>query len=148
MRHPSRSGFTLTELLVVIAIIGILMGVIGVGITQARRNAKRAKAEAELRSLVTAWSQWFQTFGNDNPNKQYQWPQNGTVEMTSDTLAPIVGGNSKGIVLLNVTLPAGKPYLDPWKNPYEVTFESPDDHAREDTFKVTGSISLQNGDMQ
>ncbi|HHX58412.1 MAG TPA: prepilin-type N-terminal cleavage/methylation domain-containing protein [Candidatus Moranbacteria bacterium] len=43
-----RCGFTLVELLLVIAIIGILSGIILVGVTSYRKNARVTKVMAEL----------------------------------------------------------------------------------------------------
>ncbi|MGI6495760.1 MAG: type II secretion system protein [Kiritimatiellia bacterium] len=151
-----KSGFTLTELLTVIAIMALLMGMISGGIVQARRNAKRAKADAELRGLVTAWNQWFQLYGEEN---DYQWPGdvNGATDlkMNANNLGPVLDAtdsdNPKGIVLLNATIEKtaknpNRDYLDPWGNPYEMTFERSGNLGR--PFTVTASIALPNAQMK
>lgn len=149
------SGFTLVELLVVIAILAILMGVISTGFVQARRGAKRAKAEAEIRSLVTAWGQWFQLYGEDYG---YAWPSavdgQSDIKMNFDNLGPIISAddddNPKGIVLLNVSIEKTgrnpqRLYLDPWGNAYEMTFDRTEEI--EQTLTITSSIHLPNALM-
>ncbi len=150
------SGFTLTELLVVIAMIAILMGMISTGLLQARRNAKRAKAEAELRSLVSAWGQWFQLYG---PDTDYEWPGavdgQTDIDMDANNLGPVIDAsnsdNPKGIVFLNASIErTGKnpdrKYLDPWGNPYRMDFDT---SAKDlgSVFKITSSVYLPNRDM-
>ena len=155
-RLASTRGFTLTELLVVIAIISILSGMIGTGIMQARRNAKRAKAEAELRGLTTAWSQWFQLYGEST---EYTWPTGidgqSDLEMSAQNLGPIIDAenshNPKGIVFLNASIEKtgknpNRMYMDPWNHPYEMTFESTH-YEDSKTFVITASITLPNCDM-
>lgn len=150
-----RSGFTLTELLVVIAIIAILSGAISGSLLQARRNARRAKASAELRGLATAWGQWYQLYSKDFDG---DWPpglSGGTdVEMSQSNLGPVTDAdnryNPKGIVLLNVSIDSrrnpGMKYLDPWGNPYEMSF-SRSSEVKSD-FEITASAYLSNSGMK
>jgi len=65
-RH--RKAFTLIELLVVIAIISILIGLLGVGISAARRAAHRAKAKAEMTQLTAAFEQYQINWGEYPPD--------------------------------------------------------------------------------
>ena len=55
-RNSSKlSAFTLIEMLVVTGMLGILMGVAVTGLGQAKKQARVAKANVELRELVNAW---------------------------------------------------------------------------------------------
>ena len=53
MKKNTQKGFTLVELLVVIAILAILASVAVVGYTAFIEKADTAKAEAELKQLIT-----------------------------------------------------------------------------------------------
>jgi len=53
-----KQGFTLVELLVTIAIIGILASIIVVNISGARKQARDAKRQSELKSIQTALEQY------------------------------------------------------------------------------------------
>lgn len=52
----SRRAFTLVELLVVIAIVGLLSTVAVVSLGNARKQARNAKRNADVKQLVTAFS--------------------------------------------------------------------------------------------
>ena len=57
-QKPARSaGFTLVELLMVMVVGSILIAIISGAYMQARQNAKRARAETQLRELVKAWTE-------------------------------------------------------------------------------------------
>ena len=123
--HVSRSaGFTLVEMLTVIAIIAILIGVTGLSLVKARELARRARADAELREMVAAWLQYQQLYE--------EWPSavKGKIGIDVDdtVLDPLVNpessDNSRGLVLLNVTLPKGGSFNDPWGTPYRLSFDS------------------------
>jgi prepilin-type N-terminal cleavage/methylation domain-containing protein len=61
-RRNYLTGFTLIELLVVISIIGILSSIVLVSFNDARRNARNAKRETDMRQIMTAMEFYF----NDN----------------------------------------------------------------------------------
>jgi prepilin-type N-terminal cleavage/methylation domain-containing protein len=125
-----RRAFTLVELLAVIAIAAIIMSAVLSAYVQARRHAKVARAQAELRELLKAWSQYYLAYNG--------WPASldGKTEVPMDyagalqpLYATLAGGapnpdNPKGIPFLNIAPPvAGQQYYqDPWKNPYRVSF--------------------------
>ncbi len=56
MKNTRRFGFTLIELLVVIAIIGILVGLVGAGLTSAISNGKSTKELNRLKQILFAWT--------------------------------------------------------------------------------------------
>jgi type II secretory pathway pseudopilin PulG len=58
-----RRNFTLVELLVVIGIIAVLAGMLMAGIMYAPAKAQRAKAQAEITTLVNAIKQYESTYG-------------------------------------------------------------------------------------
>ena len=79
-----KNGFTLPELLTVITIIALLMMATFGAISRARVMARRAKCEAQLRQLVSAWEQYYSTYG--------KWPRRvdgRTVDTTASNLRPI-----------------------------------------------------------
>ena len=58
-----RRNFTLVELLVVIGIIAILAGMLMAGLMYAPAKAQKAKAQAEITTLVNAIKQYESTYG-------------------------------------------------------------------------------------
>ena len=56
------TGFTLIELLVVISIIGILSSIVAISFIGARKDARNAKREADIRQIMTA----MEFYLNDN----------------------------------------------------------------------------------
>jgi len=57
----SQKGFTLIELLVVIAIIGILSSVVLASMNTARKKARDARRQADLKSLQLALESYYDT---------------------------------------------------------------------------------------
>ncbi|MBR5840130.1 MAG: type II secretion system protein, partial [Victivallales bacterium] len=58
-----RRNFTLVELLVVIGIIAILAGMLMAGIMYAPAKAQKAKAQAEITTLLNAIKQYESAYG-------------------------------------------------------------------------------------
>jgi prepilin-type N-terminal cleavage/methylation domain-containing protein len=130
-----RVGFTLVEMLVVMAILGILMGVLGTSLIQARNHARRTKSETQLRELITAYIAFYNAYG--------EWPAGSgapdtLVPVTEAMLEPLTTTNNPlGLVLLNKTFTTIEKeksinlhggivyYLDPWDQPYQMKFGAP-----------------------
>ncbi len=58
MKNTRRFGFTLIELLVVLAIIGILVGLVGTGLTSAISTGKSTKELNRLKQMLFAWTMY------------------------------------------------------------------------------------------
>ena len=58
MKDTRRFGFTLIELLVVIAIIGILVGLVGTGLTSAIATGKSSKEMNRIKQVLFAWTMY------------------------------------------------------------------------------------------
>ena len=106
------NAFTLIELLVVFGMLGLLMGVAFSGIGQARRQARIAKATAEVRELMNAWLSY--EAAHDD------WPasvQFGTIDASRANLKELIGEGDEKVVYLNAKF-TGANFCDPWGNPY------------------------------
>ena len=115
-----RKGFTIIELLVVIAALMVLAGAVGVGVSTAQKNARRAKATATVRELTSALLSF------ENASKDHKFPTTGLFDAEEGKLAFLLGkGGDKGQgvnkiqVLFNADMRGGKLY-DPWGTPYKV----------------------------
>jgi prepilin-type N-terminal cleavage/methylation domain-containing protein len=136
-----RQAFTLVELLAVLTIAGILMTAVIGAYTQARRHAKIARAQTELRELLKAWSLYYQTYG--------AWPagyDTTTKDMSYAALQPLfASGNDKGIPFLSIaTNSASGNYVDPWGKPYQVTFKIQSGVKNETALRI--SVSFPNSE--
>lgn len=136
--------------MMVIALAATLMAMLTSSLLQARNQGRRAKAEAQLREMVNAFIQYYNTYG--------EWPPNVSAteapiseELLQPLLDPAHGANTLGIVFLNKTfhevertrsqrLHGGIYYLDPWNQPYQMAFgtvESAGEGAENRTVQTT-----------
>ena len=139
-----RRSFTLVELLVVIAIIAVLAGMLMAGIMYAPAKAQKAKAQAEITTLVNAIKQYESTYGVlpipsgaqlksfDNSNNEQNEP-NGETKAEDGQLTEtdykrmiriLQGDNKRGTKFLDVQGNDEGEFLDPWGNCYKVVFDA------------------------
>ena len=153
LRQRVRAGFTLIEMLVVIAIIGILMTVLASSLMQAKNHARRTKAETQLREMISAFISYYNAYG--------AWPEGfsgGDVRVTEALLQPLLDpaheDNDLGLVFLNKTFteiekarsqrlyPGYVYYLDPWDQPYELTFDAAALPSGGSTNRIAQTVSV------
>jgi prepilin-type N-terminal cleavage/methylation domain-containing protein len=141
--RTGKRAFTLVELLVVIVIGALILSILAGALSQAQRNAKRARAETELRELTKAWMQYWTTYG--------AWPGGyggQTKDMTYENLQPIVDvesdDNKRRIAFLSIKIGPGQEYLDPWKHVYRVKFNNPGDSVVEHEASLRVSVEFPN----
>ncbi|MGI6098565.1 MAG: type II secretion system protein [Kiritimatiellia bacterium] len=122
-----RAAFTLMEMLSVIAIIGLLVGSLALALSKARELSRRARAEAELREMVSAWLQYHQLYGELPSVVQGQNELPSSRKTLDPLINPESGDNPRGLVLLNPQIPfnAAGFYTDPWGTPYQLSFAQP-----------------------
>lgn len=142
------AGFTLVELLVVITIIAILISMLTAALVGARNHARQARAQAQLRELVKAWTQYYMTYEQwPDPT----WTSAQDVEMTPDNLKWLLQKdsvqNTRGITFLTVktgnSVDAGQNYLDPWGHTFRISFSS---KKVSDTTAMRISVGIPNRD--
>ena len=107
------SAFTLIEMVVVTGMLAILMGVAFSGIGQARKQARIAKANAEMRELINAWLSFEASYDD--------WPVEvggEGIDATEANLQELLGGNQDKTVYLNAPMVNGA-FRDPWGTPYQ-----------------------------
>lgn len=106
------TAFTLIEMMVVLGMLGILMGAALSGIGQAKEQARVAKANAEVRELMSAWLSYEAAYDD--------WPSDvrgDGLEATEANLKELMGDNDDKKVYLNAQLSNGA-FRDPWGTPY------------------------------
>ena len=112
LRSHSSLAFTLIEMLVVMGMLSILMGVAFTGLGQARKQAKVAKANAEVRELVNA------ILAYEAEQEELAVMSGGKVILATETnLKELLGKGKTTQVYLNAPMDGDK-FLDPWKNEY------------------------------
>ena len=144
-----RRNFTLVELLVVIGIIAILAGMLMAGIMYAPAKAQKAKAQAEITTLVNAIKQYESTYGvlpipagaleESNKPKDGKLPNSddsGTnyyKQMililqadtdNSDYTAALKKKNKRNTKFLDIQGNESGVYKDPWGNDYNVYLDA------------------------
>ena len=127
MNNRMKEAFTLMEMMVVIGMLGVLMGVTFTGISQARKRARVAKANAEVRELVNA------LLAYEAAEQELPVTPN-PVDATETALADLLG-NSGGPVYLNV--PVKGAFLDPWGKPYRFRIGLEQESGEEEKFSAT-----------
>jgi len=139
-----RRGFTIIELLVVIALLMVLAGSIGVGVSTAQKNARKAKATATTRELTNA------ILAYENANKTHELPQLSGVEATESSLQFLLGKGESGVanekiqVLFNADMRNGKLY-DPWGTPYRVLIRPGSSTVKDDALdNITTTTYMPN----
>ena len=145
----NNSAFTIIELLTVIAIIGILTGMIGSAAYAARQSGYKAQAETEARELANACRSYWIASGSWRGGSQ--WPAKGVGgEITKDgaIYSALTGDNPANTVFLEFDEERfegdeGK-YLDPWGNPYVVSFEKTQKLPRKQKFSSSVTFPMRN----
>lgn len=114
----NRNGITLIEMMVVIVILGILATIIFTRVSDRPEQARRTKAQVEIRQLQTA----LELFKLDN----------GFYPTTEQGLDALVTPPTTGKIPKNYPESAylDKIPADPWKNPY--VYISPGQHGEYD----------------
>ena len=145
-RFSDQRGFTLLEMLVVIGILGMLMALAYTGLSRAQRQARIAKANTEIRSLIGAW------FAYEAANDD--WPTDmittggEPVEATEAVLKDLLGGKGnteeeRRRVYLDVQLIDGA-FRDPWGNPYKLKITPREVTDIKDKFSAAVSFPNRN----
>ncbi len=146
-----RRNFTLVELLVVIGIIAILAGMLMAGIMYAPAKAQKAKAQAEITTLVNAIKQYESTYGvlpipsGAVDTKDILKGQNGRLPNSedsgtnyykqmililqadtdnSDYTDALKKQNKRQTKFLDIQGNESGTYTDPWGNDYIVYFDA------------------------
>jgi type II secretory pathway pseudopilin PulG len=121
-------------MLVVLGILGILMSVAFSGLGAARLQAQVARANAEVRQLVSAWLSYEAAYDD--------WPtqvQGDDIETSESAIQELLGKNDTETVYLNVQLVNGA-FRDPWGTPYRfrlLTDNSDNQSAEEFAASIT-----------
>lgn len=103
-------AFTLVEMMVVVGMLAILMGVAFSGLSQARKQSKIAKANAEIRELVNA------ILAYEAQVEELEIAATPT-DATEANIKDLLGEGQTQTVFLNAQLDR-KAFRDPWGTPY------------------------------
>lgn len=149
-----RSAFTLIELLAVISIIGILMGMIGGASFAARQSGYKAQAQAEVREIANACRAYWISSGTWKGGNTWPGGVSGqaTISRGGDVYKALTGDNQAGVVFLQVDEERFAPnggtdenvYLDPWGNPYEISFDDEETVEYKQKFSTSVTFPMRN----
>ena len=120
--YAGHGGFTLIEMLSVLAIIVILAGLLIAGTVVARKKARVARAQAEVKELAKAWKSYWMIYG--------KWPagcSGNRVQMDAGKMKILAGtdvsDNTRALNFMDVDPKVlNNGFFDPWKKLYEVDF--------------------------
>jgi general secretion pathway protein G len=104
-RRSREGGFTLIELVVVMVIIGILAGAVALNIRNRTRDAKRARAVQDIKTIETALDLYAADNGTPPTTQQ------GLQALKVKPSAPPIPTNWNGPYVR-------KALIDPWNTPY------------------------------
>ena len=137
-----RAGFTLVEMLVVITMIGLLMATIATGLARARRAAQIARAETQLREILTACGQYLMLNQKAPPGMS----ESGWTVVAGDFLNELITPDEHGFVYLSVSPAQLKngAYGDPWGNPYEIKLNAAKESATPADLVIKASAGFIN----
>ena len=164
-----RRNFTLVELLVVIGIIAILAGMLMAGIMYAPAKAQKAKAQAEITTLVNAIKQYESAYGvlpiptsesgnnivltGDAYRRMIAILQDAVEELKNTTNDPWkndssnrdkdIKKNKRHTKFLDVQGNEPGDYTDPWGNDYNIVLDG-DYDGKITTDKVDGVNASSN----
>ena len=121
-------SFTLIELLAVIAIITLLVGLVVPTIGYTRKQAKKARARAEIDSLKIALRSYYQEYGYWPQTSSTNWVElstmlNGNIHPYSGAagVAWATNNNPRAIRFMEFkrdSVSSGGTFLDPWDRSY------------------------------
>ena len=119
-----RRGFTLVELLVVLAMILILVSAMTASVNSARRRAREAKAQQEMKELTNA----ILAFEQYAPGRTLEgFVTGGWKPCDEKSLAMVLGGlageSGEPVPVLYAAALTGGRMLDPWGKAYEFIIE-------------------------
>lgn len=159
-----RRNFTLVELLVVIGIIAILAGMLMAGIMYAPAKAQKAKAQAEITTLMNAIKQYESAYGV-LPIPSGALSKDGTLgEDDYKLMIHILQADSEGLSssadkekvkkqnkrstkFLDIQGNEPGVFTDPWDEKYNVVFDADYDGKitidKDDTVKLIPGVNIQ-----
>ena len=116
----TRKGFTLVEVLVVLAILAMLMAAVTTSLAGAKRRARIAKAESEVKVITQA------ILSYENWDEAHSLPTMENRDADSGAVGFLIGhaGSARSgeiPTLLMAQLNDGGKMMDPWDTPYKIT---------------------------